>query len=99
LPTSGRAVVAGHDVVTDTAAVRRVIGIVFGGERGLYTRLTAKQNLAFWAALYGMRGQALRTRVDELLDRMGPGRTRRATGGRVQPRHEAAAASGPWAGR
>ena len=71
LPTSGRAVVAGHDVVTDTAAVRRLIGIVFGGERGLYTRLTARQNLAFWAALYGMRGRALRTRVDELLERMG----------------------------
>ncbi len=71
LPTSGRAAVAGHDVVTDTAAVRRLIGIVFGGERGLYTRLTARQNLAFWAALYGMRGRELRRRVDDLLERMG----------------------------
>jgi ABC-2 type transport system ATP-binding protein len=71
LPTSGRAAVAGHDVVTETAAVRRLIGIVFGGERGLYTRLTARQNLAFWAALYGMRGRELRRRVDELLERMG----------------------------
>ena len=71
LPTSGRAMVAGHDVVTETASVRRLIGIVFGGERGLYTRLTARQNVAFWAALYGMRGRALRARVDELLERMG----------------------------
>ncbi|MGH3680464.1 MAG: ABC transporter ATP-binding protein [Natronosporangium sp.] len=71
LPTSGQALVAGHDVVRQTAAVRRLIGIVFGGERGLYTRLTARQNLAFWAALYGLRGRALRTRVDELLVRMG----------------------------
>lgn len=71
LPTSGQAVVAGHDVVADTAAVRRLIGIVFGGERGLYTRLTARQNVAFWASLYGMRGRALRHRVDELVARIG----------------------------
>jgi ABC-2 type transport system ATP-binding protein len=71
LPTAGTARVLGHDVVQQTAAVRRLIGIVFGGERGLYTRLTARQNITFWAALYGMRGRALRRRVDELLDRMG----------------------------
>lgn len=71
LPTSGDAAVAGHDVVRDTAAVRRLVGIVFGGERGLYTRLTARQNLEFWAALYGLRGRALRTRVTALLERMG----------------------------
>jgi ABC-2 type transport system ATP-binding protein len=73
LPTSGAARVLGHDVVRQTADVRRLIGIVFGGERGLYTRLTARQNVAFWAALYGMRGRALRRRVDELLERMGLG--------------------------
>lgn len=71
LPTSGAARVRGHDVVRDTKAVRRMIGIVFGGERGLYTRLTARQNVAFWGALYGMRGRRLRRRVDELLERMG----------------------------
>jgi ABC-2 type transport system ATP-binding protein len=71
LPTGGHAAVGGHDVVRETAAVRRLIGIVFGGERGLYTRLTARQNLEFWAALYGLRGRTLRTRVDALLDRMG----------------------------
>ena len=71
LPTSGRASVAGHDVVQETAAVRRTIGIVFGGERGLYTRLTARQNLEFWAAMYGLRGKALRRRVDVMLGRIG----------------------------
>ncbi len=71
LPTSGHATVAGHDVVRDTAAVRRSIGIVFGGERGLYTRLTARQNLEFWAAMYGLRGRALRQRVHSMLDQIG----------------------------
>src|SRR5258706_13053809 len=49
LPTSGRASVCGHDVVTETKAVRPLIGIVFGGERGLYTRLSARKNLEYWA--------------------------------------------------
>lgn len=52
IPTSGRAAVLGHDVVTETEAVRRAIGLVFGGDRGLYTRLTARRNLEYWAALY-----------------------------------------------
>ncbi|MBD0329532.1 MAG: ATP-binding cassette domain-containing protein, partial [Thermoleophilia bacterium] len=52
LPTSGRALVSGHDVVAETSAVRPLIGIVFGGERGVYTRLTARQNLEYWGALY-----------------------------------------------
>jgi ABC-2 type transport system ATP-binding protein len=70
-PTSGRASVAGHDVVRETAAVRQTIGIVFGGERGLYTRLTARQNLEFWAAMYGLRGKALRRRVNVMLGQIG----------------------------
>ncbi|HSJ59866.1 MAG TPA: ABC transporter ATP-binding protein [Jiangellaceae bacterium] len=71
LPTSGQASVGGHDVVRETAAVRRIIGIVFGGERGLYTRLTARQNLEFWAAMYGLRGRTLRRRVDAMLGQIG----------------------------
>ncbi|GIJ43603.1 ABC transporter [Virgisporangium aliadipatigenens] len=71
LPTGGTATVDGHDVVRETAAVRRSVGIVFGGERGLYTRLTARANLEFWAALYGLRGRGLSQRVDALLERFG----------------------------
>lgn len=71
LPTSGTARIAGLDVVTDTAAVRRTIGIVFGGERGLYNRLTARQNLLYWSSLFRMRTSVAKPRVEQLLERMG----------------------------
>jgi ABC-2 type transport system ATP-binding protein len=71
LPTAGTARILGHDVVSATAAVRPLIGIVFGGERGLYTRLTARQNLHYWAALYKMPTVAGRRRAGELLAALG----------------------------
>lgn len=71
LPTSGTARIAGLDVVTDTAAVRRAIGVVFGGERGLYNRLTARQNLLYWSSLFRMRTSVAKPRVEQLLERMG----------------------------
>jgi ABC-2 type transport system ATP-binding protein len=71
LPTSGHAKVAGFDVVTETAAVRGVIGIVFGGERGLYNRLTARQNLMYWSALYRRPTREAKVRVPALLERVG----------------------------
>ena len=71
LPTSGTARVLGHDIVEETAAVRPLIGIVFGGERGLYTRLTARQNLHYWAALYKVPAAIGQRRADELLETLG----------------------------
>ncbi|PRY40491.1 ABC transporter ATP-binding protein [Umezawaea tangerina] len=71
LPTGGSASVLGRDVVRDAAHVRRSVGVVFGGDRGVYGRLTARQNLNFWAALHGLSGRALRERVAVLLERTG----------------------------
>jgi len=71
LPTDGRALVCGHDVVTETKAVRPLIGIVFGGERGLYTRLSARKNLEYWGALYRLSGPEIRERSAALLERVG----------------------------
>ena len=71
LPSSGSATVLGHDVVQDTAAVRRLIGVVFGGDRGLYSQLTGRETLEYWAALYEVPVRDTRARVAALLDRVG----------------------------
>jgi ABC-2 type transport system ATP-binding protein len=71
LPTSGTVRVFGRDVVTSTRWVRERIGVVFGGERGLYGRITARQNLEYWAALYRLGRRPGRARVDELIEQFG----------------------------
>ena len=71
LPTSGTASVFGHDVAANPARVRPLIGIVFGGDRGLYWNLTGRQNLAYWAALYDVPVKVAERRIDLLLARVG----------------------------
>jgi ABC-2 type transport system ATP-binding protein len=71
LPTSGSARVMGYDVVADTTEVRKRIGYVFGGERGLYDRISGLDNLRFFAELYGVEPAAQRPRIDALLDLVG----------------------------
>jgi ABC-2 type transport system ATP-binding protein len=71
LPTSGRAQILGHDVVADAASVRPLIGIVFGGERGLYWRLSGRQNLEYWGALYKLSRAEIAERSERLLARVG----------------------------
>ncbi|MFD6624418.1 ABC transporter ATP-binding protein [Streptomyces diastaticus] len=71
LPTQGHVEVLGHDVVREAGLVRRHIGIVFGGERGLYGLLTARENLDYWAAAYGVAAGRRHRLVSELLERLG----------------------------
>lgn len=71
LPTSGTATICGYDVVTEKKHTRPRIGIVFGGEKGLYQRLTPRQNLNYWASLYRLPRRQIKPRVIELLDRFG----------------------------
>jgi len=71
LPTGGSARVLGHDVVDEAAAVRPQIGIVFGGERGLYWRLTGRQNLEYWGALYKLSRSEIKHRSAQLIERVG----------------------------
>src|SRR6202521_4342296 len=71
LPDSGHARVLGHDVVSQTDGVRRRIGFVFGGERGLYWRLSGLDNLRYFADLYRIPPDVSRRRIAELIDRLG----------------------------
>jgi ABC-2 type transport system ATP-binding protein len=71
LPTSGSATILGHDVVADPRAVRRRIGYVFGGDRGLYERLSALDNLRYFAELYAVPAREQRARIGELLELVG----------------------------
>ncbi len=70
-PTAGTARVAGYDVVRDDRAVRRSLGVVLGGDRGLYGKLSARDNLIYFGHLYGMRSAAIRTAVAEKLELVG----------------------------
>ena len=71
LPTAGTARVLGYDVVTEAREVRRRVGYVFGGDRGLYERLSALDNLRYFAELYGVPAREQRARIGELLDMVG----------------------------
>ena len=71
IPTSGTARVLGHDVVKDAQWVRRRIGYVFGGDRGLYERLSALDNLRYFAELYGVDRRGAARRIHELLELVG----------------------------
>ena len=71
LPSSGSANILGLDAVNNPWAVRKRIGFVFGGERGLYWRLSGLDNLRYFADLYRIPPHISRKRIAELLDRLG----------------------------
>jgi ABC-2 type transport system ATP-binding protein len=71
IPTGGKARVLGLDVVADAREVRKRIGYVFGGERGVYERLSGYDNLRYFAELYGVPPREQRRRIEELLELVG----------------------------
>lgn len=70
-PTSGRAFVMGLDVNRQIYEIRKRIGIVFGGERGLYNRVTAVENMKYFSDLYGVDPGISRKRIPELIHLVG----------------------------
>lgn len=71
IPTGGSASVRGFDVVDQADEVRKRIGFIFGGERGLYWRLSGIDNLRYFASLYGIDPDVSKKRIAYLLDLVG----------------------------
>jgi ABC-2 type transport system ATP-binding protein len=69
LPDEGHATVAGHDTIRENQ-VKRCLGLVNSDERSFYWRLSARQNLRFFARLYDVPGKTIDSRIDFLLDRV-----------------------------
>ncbi len=65
-PDAGSILVDGLDAVRNTLAVREHLGVL-PDARGLYKRLTARENIAYFARLHGLSGAAVRARVDEMV--------------------------------
>jgi ABC-2 type transport system ATP-binding protein len=69
-PTKGKAFVMGHSIHEDAQGAKASLGVV-PQEIALYPDLSARENLNFWGKMYGLRGEALRERVDEVLEIIG----------------------------
>jgi sodium transport system ATP-binding protein len=66
-PTEGRAIVAGHDVLSDPAGVRSSIGYM-SASTGIYDRMTAWELVEYFGRLYGLSRETLRSRMEQIFD-------------------------------
>jgi ABC-2 type transport system ATP-binding protein len=69
-PTGGDACIMGHSVVREPELAKKSLGVV-PQDIALYPDLSARENLVFWGKMYGLRGAALKSRVDEVLEVIG----------------------------
>ena len=66
-PTAGHATIAGYDVRTQPGLVRQNVGFL-SANTGVYDRMTAWEMVEYYGRLYGLRGEPLRARLEELFD-------------------------------
>jgi len=69
-PTSGTALVNGYDIQKQATSVRQSLGTVLAGDRSIYWKMTGRENLEYFAALYHIPPKIAKQRIDELLERM-----------------------------
>ena len=70
-PTSGNALIHGVDVAQEPVAARKHIGLILGGDRGFYGRLTGRENLWYFAILNSMQNAEAKARIIEVLNQVG----------------------------
>jgi ABC-2 type transport system ATP-binding protein len=71
VPSEGRATVAGHDAGASPPALRRSVAFVVGDERSFHFGISGRENLRYFAALYGLSASEGLRRAAELLQRVG----------------------------
>jgi sodium transport system ATP-binding protein len=81
-PTAGFATVAGYDIVTQPALVRRSIGFL-SANTGVYDRMTAWEMVGYYGRLYGLARDELTTRMESLFDALQMNEFRDVPGGRL----------------
>lgn len=69
-PTSGTALVNGYDIRKQARQVRQSLGTLLAGERSIYWKLSGRENLQYFAALYHLPPKLAKQRIDELLELM-----------------------------
>ena len=70
VPDGGEAAIMGHSITKEAEAAKASLGVV-PQDIALYPDLSARENLVFWGKMYGLRGAALKSRVDEVLEIIG----------------------------
>ena len=73
LPTSGRAWINGFELAKEDNSIRATVGCMLMGERGLYWKLTGRENLIFFGALYHLAPDGRRKRTEEIIAQLNLG--------------------------
>ena len=67
----GDVLVGVYDTVKNPNDIKKRMGVLFGGETGLYDRLTARENLEYFATLYGLGKHQTKVRIEDLAKMFG----------------------------
>lgn len=70
-PDGGKGEIDGMDLVKDANRIKRIINMIAGGERMIYWRLTARENLEYFGRLYGIPKDTLYSRIEKLIGFVG----------------------------
>lgn len=67
-PSAGKCTILGYDSMTQEKEIRKHINFIFGGELGVYRRLSARDNLKYFANLYGLDAKTAEKKIEEVLE-------------------------------